>query len=82
MRLLQLAMLGLVAAVMAGCGTTHYNRYNDTAYAHDTVYHTPGYGEHAYYDSDADDTSVQPAYQVAPVPPNRVMYGGYYYDRE
>ena len=81
MRLLRLAMFGLIGAVMVGCGTTHDYRYNETAYAHDSVYHSPGYGERAY-DSDADDTYVQPAYRVAPVPPNRVMYDGYYYDRE
>ena len=81
MRLLQLAMLGLICAGVVGCGTTHYNRYNETAYAHDSLYHTPGYGERTY-DSGADVTYVQPAYRVTPVPPDRLIYDGYYYDRE
>jgi threonine dehydrogenase-like Zn-dependent dehydrogenase len=81
MRLLRLAMFGLIGAVMVGCGTTRNNRYHETAYAHDTMYRTPGYGERAY-DGDADYANVQPAYQAAPVPPDRVMYDGYYYDRE
>jgi len=74
MRLLRFAMFGLIGVVMVACGTTSENRYNETAYAHDTMYRTPGYGE--------DGTYVHPAYRVVPVPPDRVIYDGYYYDRE
>jgi len=82
MKLLGIAMLGIISAAIAGCGTTHNNRYYDTAYAHESVSHTPGYGEQAYYDANGDVVYVHPAYGIAaPNPPDRVMYDGYYYYR-
>jgi hypothetical protein len=78
--LLPIATLVIAGTVLAACGTTRENRFNETTYAdhngpnrtydHEVVYRSHGH-------DDPDVVYVQPAYRVVPVARERVIY---YYD--
>ena len=82
MKLLPIVTLVFAGAVLAACGSTRENRFNETTYAdhngpdrtydREVVYRSSAYEE-------PDVVYVRPAYRVVPVTPDPVIYDGCYY---
>jgi hypothetical protein len=76
MKLLPIVTLVIAGAVLAACGTTRENRYNETTYAdHNGPQRTEREVVYRTYD-EPDVVYVRPAYRVVPREP--VLYDGYY----